>query len=91
MSMLSRGGARLSDGGQWLHEWGVDIDSGYPIDLQKLVMRDYKTGAVDMNYDMSAYEQKWGFPYYMLSVSRSARATDPGWMSIPFSALIHGR
>ncbi|KAG7527658.1 hypothetical protein FFLO_06720 [Filobasidium floriforme] len=53
------------NGGQWLHEWGVDIDSGYPIDLQKLVMRDYKTGAVDMIYDMSAYEQKWGFPYYM--------------------------
>lgn len=29
-------------------------------------MRDYKTGAVDMDYDMSGYEEKWGFPYYML-------------------------
>jgi hypothetical protein len=56
------------DGGQWLHEWNVDIPSGLPIDLQNLIMRDYKTGAVDMDYDMSGYEAKWGFPYYMLSV-----------------------
>jgi salicylate hydroxylase len=60
----------MIDGGQWLHEWGVDIPSGLPIDLQKLTMRDYKTGSVDMDYDLSGYEAKWGFPYYMLSVAR---------------------
>ncbi|RSH95522.1 hypothetical protein EHS25_000614 [Saitozyma podzolica] len=53
------------NGGQWLHRWGVDVPSGRPIDLQVLTLRDYKSGEVDMEYDLSQYEAKWGFPYYM--------------------------
>ncbi|ORY25836.1 hypothetical protein BCR39DRAFT_485094 [Naematelia encephala] len=53
------------NGGQWLHEWGVDVPSGLPIDLQVLTLRDYKTGDPDMVYDLSNYEAKWGYPYYM--------------------------
>jgi hypothetical protein len=44
----------------------VDVPSGRPIDLQVLTLRDYKSGEVDMEYDLSQYEAKWGFPYYML-------------------------
>ncbi|KAK8858797.1 hypothetical protein IAR55_003027 [Kwoniella newhampshirensis] len=53
------------NGGQWLHEWGVDVPSGLPIDLQHLTLRDYKSGDADMVYDLSSYKEKWGFPYYM--------------------------
>ncbi|KAF7977394.1 hypothetical protein HWV62_4017 [Athelia sp. TMB] len=54
------------NGGQWVAYWGVDIQKGLPINLQELCMRDYKTGAVDMLYDLSDYESKWGHPYWML-------------------------
>ena len=44
----------------------ADRSPGLPINLQELCMRDYKTGAVDMLYDLSDYEKKWGHPYWML-------------------------
>ncbi|WVQ78499.1 hypothetical protein IAT38_000585 [Cryptococcus sp. DSM 104549] len=53
------------NGGQWLHRWGVDVPAGLPIDLQVLTLRDYKSGDVDMEYDLKNYKEKWGFPYYM--------------------------
>jgi hypothetical protein len=37
-----------------------------PIDLQALTLRDYRSGDIDMDYDLTGYKEKWGFPYYML-------------------------
>lgn len=51
---------------QWLREWGVDIASGRPIELMKLVMRDWKTGEILNQYSLDDYEKTWG------NVSRSS-------------------
>jgi salicylate hydroxylase len=61
-------GASIScaaNGGQWLREWGVDISSGRPTNLMKLVMRDWKTGKILNQYSLEEYEATWGIPYYM--------------------------
>lgn len=56
-------GASIScaaNGTQWLHEWGVDVKSGRPIELMKLVMRDWKTGEILNQYSLEDYEATWG-------------------------------
>ncbi|TXT11274.1 hypothetical protein VHUM_02025 [Vanrija humicola] len=61
-------GASIScaaNGGQWLREWGVDIKRGKPVELMKLVMRDWDTGKILNQYDLDHYEADWGIPYYM--------------------------
>ncbi|KAM0752962.1 FAD/NAD-P-binding domain-containing protein [Meredithblackwellia eburnea MCA 4105] len=61
-------GASIScaaNGGQWLHEWGVDVPSGKPVDLKKLIMRDWRTGDVMSVYDLGEYKKTWGYEYYM--------------------------
>lgn len=61
-------GASLScaaNGNRWLHEWGVDVQAGRPVDLQHLLMRDWHTGEVRNDYDLSGYAKEWGTPYYM--------------------------
>ncbi|KAM0786826.1 hypothetical protein ACM66B_002255 [Microbotryomycetes sp. NB124-2] len=61
-------GASIScaaNGTQWLHEWGVDIASGRPTILMKLVMRDWKTGEILNQYSLEDYEKTWGNVYNM--------------------------
>jgi salicylate hydroxylase len=61
-------GASIScaaNGGQWLKEWGVDVAKGKPVNLMKLVMRDWDTGKILNQYNLDAYEKEWGVPYYM--------------------------
>ena len=45
---------------QWLREWDVDIASGRPITLMKLVMREWKTGKILNEYSLEDYEKTWG-------------------------------
>ncbi|GAB1218253.1 hypothetical protein ATERTT37_007506 [Aspergillus terreus] len=59
-------GASIScaaNGTRWLHEWEVDVATGDPVVLRKLINRDWKTGEPVSEYDLSDYEEKWG--YYM--------------------------
>ncbi|WRT70062.1 uncharacterized protein IL334_007056 [Kwoniella shivajii] len=68
-------GASIScaaNGGKWLREWGVDIDSGRPTHLMKLVMRDWDTGKILNNYSLEEYEESWGIVtlLHVPSVSR---------------------
>ncbi|ORY88242.1 hypothetical protein BCR35DRAFT_301762 [Leucosporidium creatinivorum] len=61
-------GASIScaaNGTQWLREWGVDIASGRPIQLMKLVMREWKTGKILNQYSLDDYEKTWGNVYNM--------------------------
>jgi len=61
-------GASIScaaNGGKWLKEWGVDVSKGKPVNLMKLVMRDWDTGKVLNTYELDNYEKEWGVPYYM--------------------------
>jgi salicylate hydroxylase len=56
-------GASIScavNGGRWLHEWGVNIDAGRPVELKKLIAHDWKTGAVKSCYDLKDYKKTWG-------------------------------
>ncbi|KAF8884605.1 hypothetical protein BD779DRAFT_766113 [Infundibulicybe gibba] len=67
-SFAAEVGASIScaaNGGQWLAEWGVDIDMGRPVNLLQLTMRDWKSGEVLAKYDLHDYEEKWGQKYYM--------------------------
>lgn len=57
-------GASIScaaNGTRWLHEWEVDVKSGDPVILRKLINRDWTTGEPVSVYDLSDYEQKWGY------------------------------
>ncbi|KAL5355558.1 hypothetical protein BJX96DRAFT_170783 [Aspergillus floccosus] len=61
-------GASIScaaNGTRWLHEWEVDVATGDPVVLRKLINRDWKTGEPVSEYDLSDYEEKWGYVYYM--------------------------
>lgn len=56
-------GASIScaaNGTQWLVDWGVDVPIGRPVILQKLILHDWKTGAVQDVYDLSDYKDRWG-------------------------------
>lgn len=53
-----------SNGGRWLHEWGVDPAKAKPVILEKLIRHDWKTGKVVGEYDLGDYKSKFGFPYY---------------------------
>ena len=61
-------GASIScaaNGTRWLHEWKVDVAKGDPVILRKLISRDWKTGEPVSVYDLSDYEEKWGYVYNM--------------------------
>ena len=56
-------GASIScavNGGRWLHEWGVNVDAGRPVELRKLISHDWKTGDVTSCYDLKDYKNMWG-------------------------------
>ncbi|KAJ9606222.1 hypothetical protein H2200_009183 [Cladophialophora chaetospira] len=61
-------GASIScaaNGTRWLEEWNVNISLGRTVVLQKLIRHDWKTGAVENEYDLSDYEDQWGWVYNM--------------------------
>ena len=61
-------GASIScamNGGEWLHQWGVDVPAGRPVTLLQLTMRDWASGEILNTYDLGDYEKTWGRPYYM--------------------------
>ena len=63
-------GASIScaaNGVRWLREWGVDCEAGRPVELMKLMMRDWKTGAILNEYSLEGYEQEWKYPCALLS------------------------
>ena len=51
-------------GAQWLREWEVDIPAMKPTIVQGIVARDWETGAVLHNWDLSDYETTWGHAHY---------------------------
>lgn len=53
-----------SNGGRWLHEWGVDPKEANPVILKNLIKHDWKTGEVTGNYSLGDYKARFGFPYY---------------------------
>jgi hypothetical protein len=70
LSSCSRSELTSAFESQWLREWGVDIASGRPIELMKLVMREWKTGKILNQYSLEDYEKNWG----NVSSSRPRRA-----------------
>lgn len=54
-----------ANGTRWLHEWKVDTKKGDPVVLKKLINRDWRTGEPISVYDLSDYEQRWGYVYNM--------------------------
>ncbi|EGV64823.1 FAD-dependent 2-polyprenyl-6-methoxyphenol hydroxylase [Yamadazyma tenuis] len=55
-----------SNGGRWLHDWGVDFSKAKPVILKKLIKRKWENGEIISEYPLGDYEQKYGFPYYNL-------------------------
>ncbi|SOV03712.1 related to salicylate 1-monooxygenase [Ustilago sp. UG-2017a] len=61
-------GASIScaaNGTQWLHEWQVDVQSGRPVVLMELTMRDWQTGQILNQYHLDDYQETWGNVYNM--------------------------
>ena len=57
-------GASIScavNGGRFLHEWGVNVSAGRPVELRKLIAHDWKTGDVTSMYDLANYRETWGY------------------------------
>ena len=50
---------------RWLHEWGVDVQKGDPVVLEKLINRDCETGEPVSVYDLDDCEERWGYVYNM--------------------------
>lgn len=50
-----------ANGTRWLEEWGVNIELGDPVILQKLISRDWKTGEPVSVSDLSDYRERWGY------------------------------
>ncbi|KAF1842939.1 putative salicylate hydroxylase [Cucurbitaria berberidis CBS 394.84] len=50
---------------RWLHEWGVDVAKGDPVVLKSLINHDWYTGETVSLYDLSDYEERWGYVYNM--------------------------
>ncbi|GIJ83166.1 hypothetical protein Asppvi_001685 [Aspergillus pseudoviridinutans] len=70
---VGEAGASLScaaNGTRWLHEWGVDVAKGDGVILQKLISRDWTTGKILSVYELSDYEERWGYVYYMFQRQR---------------------
>lgn len=55
-----------ANGTRWLHEWGVDVQKGYPVVLEKLIPRDWNTGEPISVYDLDDCKERWGCVYNML-------------------------
>lgn len=61
-------GASIScaaNGTQWLHYWDVNVESGRPVVLMNLTMRDWHTGEILNQYQLDDYERTWGNVYNM--------------------------
>lgn len=61
-------GASIScaaNGTKFLYEWKVDVPAGKPVVLMKLTMRDWEQGKVLNEYDLSGYQEEWGYEYNM--------------------------
>lgn len=54
-----------ANGTRWLHEWGVDVAKGDPVVLKSLINHDWYTGEEVSVYDLSDYEERWGYVYNM--------------------------
>lgn len=53
-----------SNGGKWLHEWGIDPFEAKPVILKDLVRHDWSSGETEGVYSLGDYKAKFGFPYY---------------------------
>ncbi|OBA22377.1 FAD/NAD(P)-binding domain-containing protein [Metschnikowia bicuspidata var. bicuspidata NRRL YB-4993] len=53
-----------SNGGRWLHDWGVDPYEANPVILKNLIRHDWKSGKITGKYSLGDYQAKFGFPYY---------------------------
>lgn len=53
-----------SNGGKWLHEWGIDPFEAKPVILKDLIRHDWKTGETEGVYSLGDYKANFGFPYY---------------------------
>lgn len=53
-----------SNGGRWLHEWGVDPFKARPIILKRLIKHNWSNGDVTGVYDLGDYKAKFGYPYF---------------------------
>lgn len=53
-----------SNGGRWLHDWGIDPLKAKPVILKTLVRHDWSTGENEGVYELGDYEDKFGYPYY---------------------------
>lgn len=54
-----------ANGTRWLEEWGVDVQKGDPVLLEKLISRDWYTGEPYSVYDLADYKERWGYVYWM--------------------------
>jgi len=53
-----------SNGSRWIERWGVDVPAVKPVILQRLIMHDWETGAVQSEYGLGDYKAKFGSEYY---------------------------
>ncbi|CUM66660.1 uncharacterized protein PRCAT00004336001 [Priceomyces carsonii] len=53
-----------SNGGRWLHDWGIDPLDSKPVILKRLIKHNWNTGNITDEYDLGDYAAKFGFPYY---------------------------
>lgn len=53
-----------SNGGKWLHEWGIGPWKAKPVLLKNLIRHNWKTGETVGVYDLGDYKAKFGHPYY---------------------------
>lgn len=79
------------DGGQWLHEWGVDIAAGKPVNLRKLIMRDWRTGDVMSTYDLSDYKCVRSFLVHERLLILCERSGKSGALNTTVRVLFHSR
>jgi salicylate hydroxylase len=52
-----------SNGSKFLVEWGVDIPKAKPVVLRSLILHDWKSGAIQNQYGLGDYKEKFGTDY----------------------------
>ncbi|EDK37566.2 hypothetical protein PGUG_01664 [Meyerozyma guilliermondii ATCC 6260] len=53
-----------SNGGKWLHEWGIDMEKTKPVILKSLIKHRWNDGEVFETLAFDGYEKHFGVPYY---------------------------